>query len=59
MFDDQVTFNNAPEKLLALGQALNIETRTRDEIRRQELANAASFTKARLLLPFTPLNVPG
>lgn len=60
MLEQDVTYANAPEKLAALGQALGVDTRTKGEIRRQELqvardaANAAASSHN-----FSPLNVPG
>lgn len=60
MIEQGVTFINAPEKLAALGQALGVDTRTKTEIRRQELQAAQYAANAAALHPpFSPLNVPG
>ena len=56
--EQDVTYANAPEKLAALGQALSIDTRTRDEIRRQELQSARdAANNAAVGRTFSPLNI--
>lgn len=59
--DPYVTSQNAPQKLAELGAALNIDTRTQAEIRRQELDSFRNAANAAALGPkrFDPVNMPG
>ncbi|MDK2745540.1 MAG: hypothetical protein NDI90_21770 [Nitrospira sp. BO4] len=57
MFEQGVTYDNAPEKLRELGVALGVDVRTQAEIKRQELqaARAAAYVAAGR--PFNPVNI--
>ncbi|MDK2742117.1 MAG: hypothetical protein NDI90_04325 [Nitrospira sp. BO4] len=57
MFEQDVTFANAHEKMTALGQAFGIDTRTVDEIQRQELQEARAAAYLAAGRPFNPVNI--
>lgn len=58
MYEQDVTYANAPDKLRELGVSLGVDVRTQTEIRRQELQAARdAANNAAVGRTFSPLNI--